>query len=336
MSEQSNAEQIAVVAKTYHTWITGLTLALISKKGPEIAEQFVFRLFRKQHHEKFLPGLEKLGLTDEPAAVACAKYHYFSNQLGGVSVEYLEETSKKAWIRYPPPRWIWFGSAICAVPENVNRAMLYGWHAQNGVTLGNPYLGFVCTGTTVEGAAGLEGFYIEFDSPIEPKDRLQFRFDLDCPLIAKHKLPQLDSELWPVERKAKAYRNYAMEYIRTALPIVLDLLGTEEANRIAILCSKQVGMQLYSELRKIFAIKDDSKESFTMFLSDFLTVSGDSVNNLAGDMLVRNKWRLFPGNALSFVERCETSLLNGMLAAHNRFLNLNRQASLDQTKFSLT
>ena len=336
MSERSNAEQIAVVAKTYHTWITGLTLALISKKGSKIAEQFIFRLFRKQHHEKFLAGLEKLGLKNEPAAVACAKYHYFSNQLGGVSVEYLEETSKKAWIRYPPPRWIWFGSAICAVPENVNRAMLYGWHAQNGVTLGNPCLGFVCTGTTVEGAAGLEGFYIEFDSPIEPKDRLQFRFDLECPLIAKQELPKLDSQLWPMERKAKAYRNYAMEYIRTALPIVLNLLGEEEADRITILCSKQVGMQLYAELRKSFEIEDDSRESFIMFLSDFLTVSGDFVSNLSGNTLARDYWRLYPNKVFPFVERCETSLLSGMLAAHNRFLTLDRKANPEQTKFILT
>ena len=151
MAASNEAQRIEAVARLYHAWVTGLVLSLVNRKGAEVAREFVFRLFRQQHHEKFLPGLEKLGLREEPDAVACAKYHYFSNQLGGVSVEYLEESPRKAWIRYPPPRWIWYGTAICAIPSPVNRAMLYGWHAHNGVTLGNPRLGFVCTGTTVDG-----------------------------------------------------------------------------------------------------------------------------------------------------------------------------------------
>jgi len=31
------------------------------------------------------------------------------------------ETDRKAWIRYPPPRWIWKGTAICGVPGEVSR-----------------------------------------------------------------------------------------------------------------------------------------------------------------------------------------------------------------------
>ena len=61
------------------------------------------------------------------------------------------ESDRKAWIRYPPPRWIWRGTAICGVPGEVSRAMLRGWHANNGVSLGNPNLGFVCTKQTTDG-----------------------------------------------------------------------------------------------------------------------------------------------------------------------------------------
>src|ERR1700756_3635788 len=95
--------------------------------------------------------LRKLGLADLPHAVACAQYHYLSNQVGGVKVEYVHENDQKAWVRYPPPRWIWSGTAICGIPSEVSRAMLRGWHANNGVVLGNPRLGFVCTGQTVDG-----------------------------------------------------------------------------------------------------------------------------------------------------------------------------------------
>ena len=335
MNRTTSEYQIEAVAKTYHHWITGLTLAIISKKGASVAERFVFRLFRKQHLEKFIGGLEKLGLQDTPAAIACAKYHYFSNQLGGVSVEYLEESPKKAWIRYPPPRWIWSGTAICAIPANVNRAMLYGWHAYNGVTLNNPYLGFVCTGTTVEGAPGLEGFYLEYDKPLAENERLTFRFDLECPPIDKTTLPALDSDIWPKERKAKAYRNYAMAYMRTALPIVLDILGPKEGHKIGCLTAKQIGMQMYRELSQIFDIRDDSKMAFADFMSRFLTLSGDSILRNENEQLTRKKWRLFPGNYHPFATSCQISLFDGLLAAHNRFLALRANIRDGTTEFTL-
>jgi len=43
--------------------------------------------------------------------------------------------------------------------------MLRGWHANNGVALGNPKLGFVCTKQSVDGQDGLEGYYHEHDHP---------------------------------------------------------------------------------------------------------------------------------------------------------------------------
>lgn len=113
-----------LVAEVHHAWITGLVLTLVARKDAATAEEFVFRLFRRQHLERFLPGIKKFGLSGLPHPIAAARYHYFSNQLGGVKVEYLEESVRKAWIRYPPPRWMWEGTAICGVPSEVNRAML--------------------------------------------------------------------------------------------------------------------------------------------------------------------------------------------------------------------
>jgi hypothetical protein len=60
----------------------------------------VFRTFRRQHLEKFLPGLKKLGLDKLPHAVAAAQYHYLSNVLGGVKVEYMYESDRKACARH--------------------------------------------------------------------------------------------------------------------------------------------------------------------------------------------------------------------------------------------
>ena len=151
------------VADLYHAYFTGLILTVVTRRGTADAAEFVFRVFRRQQQERFLPGLEKLGLSHLPPAVAAAQYHYLSNWIGGVHVEYMYETDRKAWIRYPPPRWIWRGTAICGVPGEVSRAMLRGWHANNGVSLGNPKLGFVCTKQSVDGQDGLEGYYCEYD-----------------------------------------------------------------------------------------------------------------------------------------------------------------------------
>ena len=162
------------VSRLYNALMTGLVLTLVTRAGEEAAREFVFAHFRRQHLAKFLPGLKKLGLDGLPDAVACAQYHYFSNALGGVKTEYAAETDRKAWVRYPPPRWIWQGTAICAVPRKVNEAMLHGWHGHNGVSLGNPRLGFVCTGQTVDGDAGLEGYYCEYDRDLAPDERVRF------------------------------------------------------------------------------------------------------------------------------------------------------------------
>ena len=160
-SGASSATKLAAykaVGTLYNALMTSLVLGLVTRRGEDTAREYVFRHFRRQHLEKFLPGLQKLGLAGEPDAPACALYHYHSNALGGVKTGYLRESDRKAWVRYPPPRWIWRGTAIAAVPHSVSAAMLHGWHGHNGVTLGNPRLGFVCTGQTVDGHPGLEGY----------------------------------------------------------------------------------------------------------------------------------------------------------------------------------
>ncbi|MEC9339621.1 MAG: hypothetical protein VX971_08315, partial [Actinomycetota bacterium] len=139
----------------FHRYLTGLILAMVVELGGDKTAVVVKSLFRRQQQERFLPGLRKLGITDEPDAIACAKYHFLSNHVGGVSVAYIPESETKAWIRYLPPRWIFDGTAIAAIPTQVARAMLWGWHANNGVLLDNPSLGFVCTGQTMDGAPGL-------------------------------------------------------------------------------------------------------------------------------------------------------------------------------------
>jgi hypothetical protein len=50
------------VGELYHAYLTGLILTVITRRGRDDAAELVFRTFRRQQLEKFLPGLEKLGL----------------------------------------------------------------------------------------------------------------------------------------------------------------------------------------------------------------------------------------------------------------------------------
>jgi hypothetical protein len=316
---------VDAVAGLYHAWITGLVLTLLNRRDAATAEAFVFHLFRRQHLERFLPGLDKLGLRGLPDAVAAARYHYFSNQLGGVAVEYLEVSPRKAWIRYPPPRWIWMGTAVCAIPSAVNRAMLRGWHAHNGVSLGNPRLGFVCTGTTVDGQPGLEGYYREFDDELAASERLQFRPAESAPFIDPRNLPRLDAVTWPAERQAKAYRNYALEYLRNGLPLLTQLLGPEEARFIGRISGLQIGMQCYRDIATRLVVDDRSAASMANLLNSLLAAQGEDVSR-DGLRVTQRGSRLFRGLAVhDAADDAVAALWEGLTAAHNRFLRLTRR-----------
>ena len=286
------------VADLYHAYFTGLILTVVTRRGTADAAEFVFRVFRRQQQERFLPGLEKLGLTGLPPAVAAAQYHYLSNWIGGVCVEYMVESDRKAWIRYPPPRWIWRGTAICAVPGEVSRAMLRGWHANNGVSLGNPKLGFVCTKQTVEGQDGLEGYYYEYDHALEADQRLVFARHLEAPVFDADKAPALPVSSWPKPRLEKAYRNYAMEYVRTAAPVAVQLFGPEDAGYLLHLTGELVGMQYFDELARGLGSGRGDARSFGEFLVALFEAQDDTVNSGGSrDVIetVQQTWKLMDG-----------------------------------------
>ena len=317
------------VARLYNALMTGLVLTLVSRKGEEAAAQFVFGHFRRQHLEKFLPGLKKLGLDHLPDAVACAQYHYFSNALGGVKTEFMPESERKAWVRYPPPRWIWQGTAICGVPAKVNEAMLHGWHGHNGVSLGNPRLGFVCTGQTVEGAPGLEGYYFDYGREISEEERVRFATDEHAPDFDAAKAPRLDSTNWPEERLRKVERAYAMEYVRSLIPTMLDLFGPDVTRTELGRAGRLIGLQFYDETAALLGIEPDSPRQFADYLGKLAAAQGEEIQITedAGSIVLRQTgWKLMDGlapNVAAF--QAWNALWEGALAVHNRHLRLDAE-----------
>jgi len=322
MSVEGSLGGYKAVAKLYNALMTGFVLTLVTRESEKAARDFVFAHFRRQHLEKFKDGLKKLGLNELPDAVACAQYHYFSNALGGVRTEYWRESDRKAWVRYPPPRWIWQGAAICAVPQSVNEAMLHGWHGHNGVTLGNPRLGFVCTGETVRGDPGLEGYYFEYDHDIAPDERVRFAFDEMGPNYDSATMPKLDSASWPEERLKKVERSYAMEYVRSMLPTVVALFGDDGLQHVAR-AARLTGLQGYAEAAELLGVRDDSAESFAAMLAQLAASQGEAVVRDGASIQISG-WRLMDGVALrsEAAFAAWNALWAGMLAVHNRELKL--------------
>ncbi|MEQ8347925.1 MAG: hypothetical protein RIB84_20050 [Sneathiellaceae bacterium] len=322
------------VGRLYNALMTGLVLTLVSQRGADAAAAYVFAHFRRQHVEKFLPGLAKLGLDRLPDAMACAQYHYFSNALGGVKTEYIPESDRKAWVRYPPPRWIWQGTAICGIPQKVNEAMLHGWHGHNGVSLGNPRLGFVCTGQTVAGDPGLEGYYFDYGREIAESERVRFAPEETCPPLDPAAQPALDSADWPAERLAKIERAYAVEYLRTMLPVMLDLHGSAEAAALIGRTARLIGLQFQDRAAADLGIAGRGPAAFADLLAGLARAQGEAVT-VRGDgdgvEVAQAGWRLLQGLEIDprMALAAWNPLWEGALAAHDRHLRLDTRLDGD-------
>jgi hypothetical protein len=343
MTEGNPAAAFRAVGTLYNALMTALVLGLVTRRGEAVARDYVFRHFRRQHLEKFLPGLQKLGLAGEPNAVACALYHYHSNALGGVKTGYRRESDRKAWVRYPPPRWIWRGTAIAAVPHSVSAAMLHGWHGHNGVSLGNPGLGFVCTGMTVDGMPGLEGYYLDHGRPLAEDERVRFAYGEErMPRIDWATQPALDLASWPEERRQRTWRAYAVEYLRTMLPTLQEQLGPADAELELGRVARLVGLQFHEETARELGLPSDlergdsaSARAFARWLATILEAAGEQIETRqTGDAVIVRQagWRAVQGLDLPAPVRAFDAwnqLWLGAAAAHDRFLAVHTERSVD-------
>ena len=319
-------------AALHQRFLTGLLLYVVQKKREELGIELLFRTFRTQHHEKFVAGHKSLGLTGLPDAVACAQYIYLANHVGGVKCEFIPESDKKAWVRYLPPRWIWEGAAICAVPNDMSKAFMRAFHSQCGTSLGNDRLGFVCTKITTQCDPYLEGYFIEEEHPLGPHEKLRFHFDENGPDMDPEKLPDVD---WAPERLIKARRNYSVQYIRSLLPELVRLIGDREAAQLGRNAAYLIGMQSYDNTAATIGLRDPSAAGFAVYLATLLAAGGDAVETETDgdDLLVRSKsWRMMeerphvtPGCFDAW-----NGLWEGALAVHNRHLALSVDARMDE------
>ena len=263
-------------ARLHHAYLLGLQLMVATRRGPQTVGEWMFRLFRRQHHEKFLSSFEKLGLSGLPHAVACARYHVLSNAIGGVDVQYMEESDTKAWVRFRYPRWMYAGPAICGVPQEASRGFLEGWYAHNGVSLNNPRLRFVCVSEDMTGEFGLCGYFEECRHELDPTQRLAYaRGELPPPFDpARQPLPP--AAHWDRERLGKAARNYAIEFVRNGVCELAATIGEDDARELGGLAARLIGLQYYRETAALVGARDGGADRAADYLARMMAGLGDA------------------------------------------------------------
>ena len=337
-------QAIEAQAHLHHQYFLGLQLMVAVEQGRDVVGDWMYRLFRRQHEEKFLSSFDKLGLSNLPHAVACAQYHVLSNGVGGVRVEYMEESDRKAWVRFRYPRWMYDGPAICGIPLEASRGFLNGWYAQNGVSLKNPRLGYVCVSEDLTGQFGLCGYFQEYDHDLEPEERLQFAPNEVPPPFDPEKQPSPPDEHWGEERLAKAARNYAMEYCRNGLRELAHVIGPEEAIDTGKRAARLTGLQQYRYIADKIGAADGDLWDAAHFLSLALSGMGDHAiftmshdGQLAhmehsGLRIVRD----IEGEDRHTVLSCWLEMWRGAINAHRIFMDVSIHATQDALTWTLT
>lgn len=341
MSQSEDLQAIDAQACLHHAYLLGLQLMISSRKGPEVMGDWMFRLFRRQHLEKFLSSFDKLGLTGLPHAVACARYHVLSNNMGGVGVEYMEEDDRKAWVRFRYPRWMYHGPTLCGVPVEVSRGFLNGWYAHNGVSLDNPRLGYVCVSEDMTGEFGLCGYFKEYDHELGDDERLQFAKGELPPPFDPEVQPQPPADQWNDARLAKANRNYAMEYIRNGLCELAGVIGEGETRELGGLAARLIGLQYFPETARMLGAEDSDVPAAAGYLARMFGGMGDSASiAIEGDRAVIEEAGLRIVRGLEPAESalvldCWAELWQGAMSSQRQLKTLRWARREDQIRWTV-
>src|SRR5258708_20262553 len=69
--------------------------------------------------------------------------------------------------------------------------------------------------------------------------------------------PTLETANWPEERRQRTFRSYALEYLRTMLPTLQELLGAADAQTELGRVARLVGLQFHEETARDMDLPTD-------------------------------------------------------------------------------
>ena len=94
---------------------------------------------------------------------------------------------------------------------------------------------------------------------------------------------------WPAARLEKVRCRYAMEYVRTLLPVMLELHGEEGTRALLGRAARLTGMQLYDETAALAGTA-----SFGDYLAALFAAQGETVERDGANVRLRG-WKLMQG-----------------------------------------
>lgn len=241
--------------KLWGRTFAGLTAMTYRERGSDDLHSLWFKVLTGHQVGHYGAGLEKLGIHNDPPAVAAAKYHYYTNLIGGLDMEYVEESPKKAWIRYLAPMWTYGGIALLALPGTVRRTIFSSWHPRNGKLMGCPRLGYVGTKFIMEGDPYDEGYFMEYDHDLAPEEIMRYETVEHTPEFDPATAPRLDPAAWPEARLVKAQRNFSSGYVNTTIKVLLGMVGESVTYHILGQTMRCLAIQYTHELKRDLGIE---------------------------------------------------------------------------------
>ncbi len=158
-----------------------------------------------------------------------------------------------------------------------------------------------------------------------------FARHLEAPLFDAATAPALPVASWPKPRLEKAYRNYAMEYVRTAAPVMVQLFGPEDAGYLLRLTGKLIGMQYFDEVAAALAMRRGGASEFAAFLNALLAAQDDQAESTAseGSFEIRQQsWKLME-DVTDYHPACAKvleGLFEGLAAGCGRHIDVHLRA----------
>jgi hypothetical protein len=122
-----------------------------------------------------------------------------------------------------------------------------------------------------------------------------FARHLEAPLFDPAAAPALPVASWPKPRLEKAYRNYAMEYVKTAAPVMVQCFGPEDAGYLLRLTGKLIGMQYFDEIAQGLGASRGGAREFAAFLRILFESQDDAaeISESRGAFEIRQQsWKL--------------------------------------------
>ena len=263
--------QCGVSTRLWGRMFSGLTAVTFSEKGHQAVHKLWHEVLTSHQDERYHEGLEKLGIDKDPPAIAAAKYHYYTNLIAGLSMEYAEESSRKAWVRYTAPMWTYDGVAMLAMPSDLRRTILGAWHPRNGEMMGCARLGWVATKFIMEGDPYDEGYFIEHDQDLASDETYRIEHVTSSPPHDPVKAPALDPDQWPAARLAKARRNFSSRYFKSTVEVLYRQVGEVMTLNLINLSMRLLATQYTHELSEKLERNGNGARDIAAFFSNLLS-----------------------------------------------------------------